>query len=414
MDLTWFDFGGQAVFYPTHQFFLTAHCVYLLCFKFGDEESVQRVEYWLRNVGNFTRDPTRPAAKLIIVGTHADQVLEQSVETAWDNLKPAMASQSSHIVGHVAVSCTTGQGVEGIVRGIGLAMDAAKLTSVQVPKSYSLIECFIMESRMDTSLARMQWKDVVSVFPALSETHLRQAFDFFTDMGLCVFEWRLGLLIMDPQWLANAFSKLVSFSGGWVKDGIVSSEHCRHVWKELSDNEESRMMQLLEAFEVAFPKRSEGLWIIPSMLPSQKPGPMLDLSSVSAVPFMRMFKFEVLPFGLFGRLVARFQEWTRSDESVAITELWREGIVLQLSTGGQAEIKIDNDGEQQVLIVQCAETQKEEQKMARPRSATPPPLAQQSILHFVCLCGLVMETAIPSKRLDRFFLSMSIRRWKSF
>ncbi len=88
MDLTWFDFGGQAVFYPTHQFFLTAHCVYLLCFKFGDEESVQRVEYWLRNVGNFTRDPTRPA-KFIVVGTHADLVAAnggEGIAAAWASL----------------------------------------------------------------------------------------------------------------------------------------------------------------------------------------------------------------------------------------------------------------------------------------------------------------------------------------
>jgi GTPase SAR1 family protein len=25
-ELTWFDFGGQEVFYPTHQFFLTSQC----------------------------------------------------------------------------------------------------------------------------------------------------------------------------------------------------------------------------------------------------------------------------------------------------------------------------------------------------------------------------------------------------
>ena len=33
MELTWFDFGGQEVFYPTHQLFLTTQCVYLIVFR---------------------------------------------------------------------------------------------------------------------------------------------------------------------------------------------------------------------------------------------------------------------------------------------------------------------------------------------------------------------------------------------
>jgi hypothetical protein len=31
--VTWFDFGGQEVFYPTHELFLTGNCVYLLAFS---------------------------------------------------------------------------------------------------------------------------------------------------------------------------------------------------------------------------------------------------------------------------------------------------------------------------------------------------------------------------------------------
>ncbi len=56
MELVWFDFGGQTIFYPTHQFFLTARCIYLLCFKFGDNDSIERVKYWLHDVQFLTRD----------------------------------------------------------------------------------------------------------------------------------------------------------------------------------------------------------------------------------------------------------------------------------------------------------------------------------------------------------------------
>jgi GTPase SAR1 family protein len=47
-ELTWFDFGGQEVFYPTHQFFLTAQCVYLLVFRLNDVDCAERIQHWLR------------------------------------------------------------------------------------------------------------------------------------------------------------------------------------------------------------------------------------------------------------------------------------------------------------------------------------------------------------------------------
>ena len=38
MELTWFDFGGQEVYYPTHQFFLTPQCLYLVVFNLQDPD----------------------------------------------------------------------------------------------------------------------------------------------------------------------------------------------------------------------------------------------------------------------------------------------------------------------------------------------------------------------------------------
>jgi GTPase SAR1 family protein len=40
----WFDFGGQEVFYPTHQFFLTPQCVYLIVFDVSDKDYISRLE----------------------------------------------------------------------------------------------------------------------------------------------------------------------------------------------------------------------------------------------------------------------------------------------------------------------------------------------------------------------------------
>jgi hypothetical protein len=106
-ELTWFDFGGQEVFYPTHQFFLTPQCVYLIVFRLDASDSEERVEHWLRSVANFTRDPRRPA-KVVVVGTHSDAVgSAEEQEAVWRRLTPTL-SRCEHVVASVGVSCTTG------------------------------------------------------------------------------------------------------------------------------------------------------------------------------------------------------------------------------------------------------------------------------------------------------------------
>lgn len=42
-----YDFGGQEVFYPTHQFFLSDRAVYLIVFDLSQSDH-SRSEYWLK------------------------------------------------------------------------------------------------------------------------------------------------------------------------------------------------------------------------------------------------------------------------------------------------------------------------------------------------------------------------------
>ncbi len=355
MELIWFDFGGQTIFYPTHQFFLTARCIYLLCFKFGDDDSVVRVKYWLQDVQFLTRDPTRPL-KLVVVGTYADAVPnEGDQQLVWESLKVAMDSLG-HVVGHIAVSSQDGTGFEGLLRGIELAIDASKLRAVQVPKSYGMIETFIKETRKERP--RMEWTEVRAAFPAFGEHHLQVAFDFFTDMGLCIYDQRLKIVVSDPQWLAKTFSVLVSFSQQWVKDGVVALQNLRHVWKGLSDGEIEQMMFLFEKFGVAFLKRKEGCWVIPTLLANDHSGsefqwgpPRSGTGSTNVVLQERVFKLEFVPYGLFGRLIARLQSWCEASDGgrVVIAKAWQTGIVLEGANGQTAEITIDPN--QNALVV---------------------------------------------------------------
>jgi hypothetical protein len=63
-----YDFGGQAVLYPTHAFFLSKRVVSLIVVNLADMDFAN-VAYWLQQVSQIGR-PHR----VIVVGTHVDQL----------------------------------------------------------------------------------------------------------------------------------------------------------------------------------------------------------------------------------------------------------------------------------------------------------------------------------------------------
>jgi leucine-rich repeat kinase 2 len=65
--MTTWDFAGQEVYYPTHQFFLSDHCVYLLVWDLRRKEEDSRIGYWLQSIRTRAE-----SASVILVGTHLD------------------------------------------------------------------------------------------------------------------------------------------------------------------------------------------------------------------------------------------------------------------------------------------------------------------------------------------------------
>ena len=350
MDLTWFDFGGQEVYYPTHQFFLTSQCLYLVVFNLADPDFKSRVMYWLRSVASFTQDPSRPS-KVVVVGTHSDEVSEQRVAFVWAELAPFF-EQNGDIVAYVAVSCSSGAGFEALERGIDAAIEVGRLSSIMVPKSFRSIEAWITDPATRRSSPKMAFDAVLKVFGNLKERTVRQALEFLHDMGTCLFFEHLNLVVTDPQWLASTFATLITFSHNWVKDGVVAQKDLTHVWRTSTEEEILQLMHLLKRFQVAFPKKEEGLWVIPSMMRETRHATKpIDFARPDIVDrFQRQYRLDVIPLGLFGRLVARIQEW-----NIEILETWLTGIVLQ--DGKQtAEVLVELTGEFQAITINSIST----------------------------------------------------------
>ena len=83
IQFTLWDFGGQDVYYATHQCFLTKRSLYLLLWKMTDwKNGIAELKPWLDNIAARV-----PGSRVVIIGTHYDRLSEEEREKAPDYLQ---------------------------------------------------------------------------------------------------------------------------------------------------------------------------------------------------------------------------------------------------------------------------------------------------------------------------------------
>ncbi len=367
VELTWFDFGGQEVFYPTHQFFLTPQCVYLVVFRLDDSNLEDRVQHWLRTIAQFALDPKRPT-KIVLVATYADVVTSKKEQALiWARLEP-LISACGHVTATVTVSCKSGQGFDALRTAIDQAINLGGLCNCDVPKSYVAVWAALLQHRssgrykLDVATFRAE------EFPDLSEVAVEGACRFLHHAGLCCYSVELQLVVTEPRWLADLFADVISFCSG-VRNGIVTSQQLAVTWKDCTAQEMVDRMALFEKFQVAFPRYlqrvsaipfllsipslplsplpvpnnrvSDGAWVIPSMLKEQSFAKEPKRAERARRKFERIYKLQVMPGGLVGRLIVRLLEL------VKMVDMWRNGMQFDSLDGselGQAVLETGTEG----------------------------------------------------------------------
>jgi GTPase SAR1 family protein len=124
LTLSAWDFGGQEVYYNTHEFFLSQRSVFLLIFNLAENLEAGRLTGWLNSIQS-----RAPGAPVILVGTNADNkactkphinsvqaILGQTIQrwrNALEREKPIVIDNSGvDGCSFHQVSCIKGTGIE--------------------------------------------------------------------------------------------------------------------------------------------------------------------------------------------------------------------------------------------------------------------------------------------------------------
>ena len=330
-EIVWdcWDYAGQDIYYTTHQFFLSAGAVYLVVFNLLNRD-FSRIEYWLNSVHTRAR-----GSPIILVGTHADDplctesyVIDYQKELKNRYLKRFKSSLGVPSIKYIITLSTkpTKKGISEDVRSlmdrIGVIMTNLRLVGKTYPKSWLGLEKHLRtlgEQRKQNPF--MTWDEFTSTAMNchISSEDVAEAAAFLHSSGvLCHFNDEHSglndLVILDPQFLTNVMSAVISLRSSFAKSGEILEKDLIHIWRAFDPSLHKTLMGLLERFEIAFalPSNEQGdRYLIPALLPdtgkadsfSSLWGPITSQDNIYQLGRIYVFKF--LPLGFFSRLFVR-------------------------------------------------------------------------------------------------------------
>ena len=230
------DFSGADDYRILHQFFVNEGAVYVVVWNLALDESRSMIGYWLNTI----RTHAGPAAPVIIVGTHADNL--KDVDPVLRMLEDKYCTnQWPNVRGVIAVSGTTGENVSKVAKKIcHLALE--------------LRSCYMSPPTFQKVLAAIP-KDLPSSQSTPSpvmEDHQFQKFldkfhlDEFTSTAVIRYLSAVGAVIQlkstdfqdfsgviaDPETFVRVYTDIFLQRQRILKDGILRHDQLEQVWRD--------------------------------------------------------------------------------------------------------------------------------------------------------------------------------------
>lgn len=367
---------GQEIYYTTHSFFLSERSIFVVVWNLCDETNfTKQLNYWMNSIRVHA-----PKAPIVLVGTHLDGRKGTRVETEeyMRNIFKKFKKEFPRVRAFHGVSCSTGRGIEELLRSLEVIALAEPYVTQPVPVAHTIFEAFLLMERnvyeqvglqpiltwagpfasavpdalpSDThrNLLPAEITSIASkcrVIPSAilktqeDEDELRAALNYAHLLGSIYYyhaeDPSKRLVILDPQWIAKMFSSIVTTKHFFASKGIIPVKVLNdQVWRDYPIETHQSIMELFETFEVMFrlPASVAGLAqdqgdivIIPSTLPIYRPEDLAILWPTlehSKSAYSRHYKFEFIPNGLFSRYMVRL---TRLG---TVVRYWQTGVLIQ-------------------------------------------------------------------------------------
>ncbi|MCT4006358.1 leucine-rich repeat domain-containing protein [Elizabethkingia anophelis] len=311
------DFGGQEIYYSTHQFFLTKRSIYIFVWESRKDDSEADFEYWLNTIKLLGQN-----SPILVVMNKADIRYVGIDEKTYSKL-------FSNITGFYRVSCTTKEGIRTLNRGLKETIASLSHLGEILPKKWMKIRKMLGTTKKDfisytdfIAMCRENGKKIPSSQVDLLSEYLHDIGDIIHFNSDPILK---NIIIINPRWATKAVYSLIDAIPIQRENGIFHyNDLAKYLPSKAYPTETFlQLLQLMEKFSICFKVvGGHNIYIIPELLKNEVPDNLniSDFKQIDALKFR--IKFNFMPKGLMSRLICNLYYLLTSES------YWKSGVIL--------------------------------------------------------------------------------------
>jgi internalin A len=294
VKLNVWDFSGQDHLHSAHQFFFTAHSVYLLVLDSQDE----RAEYWLRLIQTHAGDSPVIVVGQLLGAPFWEKFPQIKKCVAIDQVKPALAKVVDEWVDHTEVPFRR--------------------------ESFALKDALEKDAKSFLTLAQY---DAVCAEQRVEVQDREALLHYLHDLGIMLHFGSHPVArdkhVLPPDWLIAALYRVLNDSDLHRNGGILQRPDLHRILTgvpghDYDSQDEEFILELLHRFELCFPVDGGAAVLLPDLLPKELP-PIHDSPEV----LVFRYQYAVLPGSIMTRFLVKMHPHLEEHRH------WRTGAVLQ-------------------------------------------------------------------------------------
>ena len=346
------DFGGQHIFYATHQFFLTDDALYILAWtaeqnvlphrerdkgKLPFDEKWRSNEYWLENIRLHA-----PKSPVLMVQTHCDCLREPYDQTAFA-AEPFRADC-------LEFAASNDEGLTTLKRQITQSLnDAIPTFGENYPGTYDAVIGQIELKKAQNKISRAEF-DAICREANITTGGETSVLEFLRAVGTVV--WFDGVkalsktVFINPDWLTEQVYRLIN-NDLIGRKGRFDQKYLEEKLKGFTPAERTQFLELLKKFELIFETEEDGpvAFISPQYLPDTLEPATQSAYQIILDDLTWEFKFRFprfVPENVMVNFLSRYGPSSRK-------MYWKNGICF--STAERAKCIVNFDEERSTLHV---------------------------------------------------------------
>lgn len=309
------DFGGQAIYHSTHQFFLTKRSLYVLVLDTRKDDD--KLDYWLGTLELFAGD----SPIIIVQNKKADRSFPlngQAIRARYPNVKEILAANfinPSEIVPVIDAIKEHAQQLPHV--GGELPLSWIKIRRKLEEMAHKGQHYIDFKDFVDIA-AQHKIKDPKAVLTLSKYLHDLGVFLHFSDDKVLK-----RSIFLQNDWVTKAIYKVLD--NNKVKNeqhGRFSLTDLDDIWCEQEHAElKDELLELMIKFELCYPLEDNENFIVPQLLPVEPPA---DLDWNNDKNLIVRYRYDFMPRGIFAKFLINVYRYI-SDQGL----IWKEGAVLK-------------------------------------------------------------------------------------